>query len=298
MTKLPDFIIIGAMKCATSTLHEQLALQPGFFMSELKEPNFFSNDEIYAQGMNWYASNFEAAPVDAYCGESSTHYTKLPTYPETVARIVEHLPDVKLIYVMRHPIDRLVSQYIHQWSEDEISVEINRAIDLHSELIDYSRYSWQLEPYFEAFGADRILPVFFERLFSNSQEELERICRFLGYTQQPQWQENLEAQNVSSDRMRQSAWRDFIVEMPGLREIRQRLIPKEVRTWVRSLWTMKQRPQLQPQQVERLSAIFDEDLDVLGSWLGLDLSCQNFKAVVKSNSGSWVNPPIPVGRKN
>lgn len=297
MTKLPDFLIIGGMKCATSTLHEQLALQPGFFMSELKEPNFFSNDEIYARGMDWYASHFAAAPVDACCGESSTHYTKLPTYPETVARIVKHLPEVKLIYVMRHPIDRLISQYIHQWSEDEISTDINQAIDLHSELIDYSRYSWQLEPFFEAFGADRILPIFFERLFAYPQEELERICGFLGYTEEPKWQD-LEAQNVSSERMRPSAWRDFLVEMPGLREIRQRLIPKEVRTWVRNLWTLKQRPQLEPQQVERLSAIFNEDLQVLGSWLGLDLSCQNFKAAVKANSASWVNPPMSVGRRS
>ena len=54
MNKTPNFIIIGAMKCATSTLHEQLALQPGIFMSQLKEPNFFSNDEEYEKGWNWY----------------------------------------------------------------------------------------------------------------------------------------------------------------------------------------------------------------------------------------------------
>mgnify|MGYP000427219719 CR=1 FL=1 len=50
MKKLPNFIIIGAMKCATSSLHEQLNQQPGIFMSELKEPNFFSNDEEYNKG--------------------------------------------------------------------------------------------------------------------------------------------------------------------------------------------------------------------------------------------------------
>ena len=54
MDRLPDFIIIGAMKSATSTLHEQLAVQPGIFMSRPKEPNFFSNDEIVARGLDWY----------------------------------------------------------------------------------------------------------------------------------------------------------------------------------------------------------------------------------------------------
>ncbi|MGB3560491.1 MAG: sulfotransferase domain-containing protein, partial [Geitlerinemataceae cyanobacterium] len=121
MDKHPDFLIMGAMKCATSTLHEQLALQPGFFMSELKEPNFFSNDEQYARGMDWYLSLFQGAPEHSLCGESSTHYTKLPTYPNTIDRIGKHLPQVKLIYVMRHPIDRLVSQYVHEWSQGRVS---------------------------------------------------------------------------------------------------------------------------------------------------------------------------------
>ncbi len=104
MSKLPNFLIIGAMKCATSSLHEQLALQDGIFMTELKEPNFFSNDEEYTKGMSWYLSHFQDAQTEDLAGESSTHYTKLPTYPETITRIQEHLPNAKFIYVIRHPI--------------------------------------------------------------------------------------------------------------------------------------------------------------------------------------------------
>ncbi len=81
MSRLPDFIIIGAMKSATTTLHGLLASQPGVFMSTPKEPCFFSDDEVWARGVGWYASLFEAAPAGALLGESSTHYTKLPTYP-------------------------------------------------------------------------------------------------------------------------------------------------------------------------------------------------------------------------
>ena len=91
MNRLPDFIVMGAMKSATSTLHEQLSMQHGLFMSEEKEPNFFSNDEVYAKGLDWYSSLFANAPPGAACGESSTHYTKLPTYPQTVARMREAL---------------------------------------------------------------------------------------------------------------------------------------------------------------------------------------------------------------
>ena len=64
MIHRPDFIVIGAMKSATTTLHEQLARQPGIFMCHPKEPNFFSDDENYARGWGWYGSLFRAAGGD------------------------------------------------------------------------------------------------------------------------------------------------------------------------------------------------------------------------------------------
>ena len=59
LKRVPDFIIIGAMKCMTSTLHEQLAAQPGIQMSMPKEPCYFSDDAVYARGPEWYASLFD-----------------------------------------------------------------------------------------------------------------------------------------------------------------------------------------------------------------------------------------------
>ncbi|WP_107671156.1 sulfotransferase [Cyanothece sp. BG0011] len=289
MKKLPNFVIIGAMKCATSSLHEQLHQQPGIFMSELKEPNFFSNDEEYNKGLDWYLSHFEPANIDDLIGESSTHYTKLPTYPHTIERLQQHLPEAKFIYVMRHPINRLVSQYIHEWSQRVISLEINESLDHHPELIEYSLYTKQLQPYFDAFGQDRVLPIFFERMLTTPQTELEKICRFIGYTKHPQWDEELNASNVSSERMIKSAWRDAIVEAPGLKELRRLLIPKSFRTWVRSLWTMQKKPELTPENIKQLKAIFDQDLGVLGPWLGVELTCDNFQETVKTSSLDWVN---------
>ena len=167
MTSGPDFLIIGAMKCATSTLHDRLAQQPGVFMSEPKEPCFFSDDDVYAKGVDWYADLFVAAEASDLKGESSTHYTKLPTHPRTVERCAELLPPesgLKLIYVMRDPIDRVVSQYIHEWTMRLTDAPIDRAVDELPILVDYSRYAMQLTPWFEAYGKDRVLPVFFERL--------------------------------------------------------------------------------------------------------------------------------------
>ena len=173
--RLPDFIVIGAMKSATTTLHEQLARQSGLFMSRPKEPNFFSDDENYARGIEWYASFFAGAGDHLLLGESSTHYTKLPTHPHTVERMVRALPRVKLIYVMRHPIDRLTSHYLHEVTVGRISVGLEEAVERHPELVDYGRYSMQLEPYLRVYGPESILPVFFDRLVDQPDLELERL---------------------------------------------------------------------------------------------------------------------------
>jgi len=281
----PDFIIIGAMKCATSTLHEQLARQPGIFMSDPKEPNFFSNDEIYAKGLSWYESLFPQAEASAPAqgsgttlrGESSTHYTKLPTYPRTVERMSRALPDARLVYVMRHPVERLVSQYIHEWTQRNISTDIDEAVDRHPELVAYSRYAMQLEPYREAYGAEGVLPVFFEEVIARPRETLERVCRFVGYAGTPRWESSAGAANVSRERLRQSPLRDAVVDHPWVTFVRRRFIPKSVREWVKKPWRMEKRPELSPESVARLKEVFDEDLAILGGWLGMELDCDRFK---------------------
>lgn len=293
MSRGPDFIIIGAMKSATSTLHEQLAAQPGFFMSTPKEPCFFSNDEIYAKGEDWYRSLFEAAAPDDLCGESSTHYTKLPTYPHTLDRMRRMVPEARLIYMMRHPIDRLVSHYLHERLERRMEIPIDEAVARHPELTTYGCYSMQLEPFLDTYGPDRILPCFFERFVRHGQEELERICRFLGYPGTPRWQESAEATNVSSQRMRESPWRDAIVNAPVLSTLRKKLIPKSWRNWVRSFWYIKERPQLSESTTRRLEETFDADLARLGRWLGLELTCGNFREAARTAIPEWAPAAAP-----
>ena len=274
----PDFIIIGAMKCATSTLHEQLARQTNFFMSSPKEPNFFSDDENFERGLQWYRSCFQKPSDEGPCwvGESSTHYTKLPTYPHTVARLAEHLPDVRLIYVMRQPIDRLVSQYIHEWSMGNIRCDLDRAIDQHPELIAYSQYARQLAPYLEAFGSCHILPLFFERVRAFPQVEMLRIGRFLECPMDLRWDHELTPQNVSRDRMRKSPTRDALTRVPLAKGLLKTVLPTGVRERIKDRWRLSKRPQPSDENLARLRTLFDEDLRQLSDWLGASLNCDTF----------------------
>ena len=288
---MPHFFIIGAMKCATSTLHEQLAAQPGIFMSTPKEPNFFSDDDVHARGIYWYESLFADAPDDALCGESSTHYTKLPTHPHTIDRLAAALPEPKLIYVMRHPIDRLVSHYIHAWTTKETSSPIDKAIDELPELVDYGRYAMQLAPWIERFGHEAVLPVFLPRMRAEPQEQLSRIGRFIGMSHVPTWRNDVEAQNVSSKRLRESPARDFITNLPGVTSLRRKLVPRTVRDRIKKAWTMDRRPELSPRPRQRATEIFDEDLATLGHWLDADLTCDTFDELTRTRPLDWKETP-------
>lgn len=284
------------MKCATTTLHAQFAAQSGIYVPDkIHEPDYFNDDDRYARGNAWYASLFSGAETGDLIGDISTGYTKCPTDPRTVERMRQDLEQPRFVYIMRHPVDRLISHYIHDWSVGRIKDSIDEAVESHRPLIDYGRYAMQLRPYFDAFGSSQILPVFFERLIDASQLELERICAFIGYPGQPRWVNDQDRVNVSSTRMRRSPLRDAIVNAPVLRTIRRRLIPKGLREGVKRMWAIGERPQLSEATEQRVVEEFDSDLGELGDWLGIDLDCAKFKERVTSLEPAWTsNTPGPV----
>ncbi len=290
MGRRPDFILIGAMKAGTSTLHDQLAGHPGFFLSTPKEPCFFSDDDVWARGFDWYEGLFAAADRDAICGESSTHYTKRPTLDKAVTRLHDAVPDAKLIYLMRHPVDRLISHYMHEWSEGNISTSLDEAVEQHRELVDYGRYSYQLAPYREAFGAEQILPVFLERHLQDPAAELARVLRFLGCDVSVREEVLAQRSNVSGERMKKSAWRDRAMNLPGATWLRRTLLSESVRERIKSRWRLSERPALSPDARSAVEACFDEDLAILGSWLGVSLTCDTFRERVSAASLEWRRP--------
>jgi hypothetical protein len=290
--RLPNFLIIGAMKCGTSTLHEQLARRPGLFLSNPKEPNFFGDDACHARGLGWYGSLFAKAEPQQLCGESSTHYSKRPTFPHATSRIAATLPEVRVIYLMRDPLERIVSQYIHEWTEREVSGSLDRAVQGFPHLVAYSEYAYQLEPYLESLGADRVLPVFFERMAHDPRRVLEEVCAFIGdpSAEPAVWDPSVGRENVSSERMRQSPWRDALVHSPLGRALR-RIAPQGFRESVKGAWRMRSRPAFSPQLRSELESRIDRDLARLGRWLGVELTCRGWREQVLGLEPRWVDPP-------
>ena len=108
---LPNMIIIGGLKCGTTSIHHYLGLHPEIHMSKPKELNFFAAEQNWDLGFDWYESRFDnTVKIN---GESSPHYTNRPRFNGVAERIHKHIPDAKLIYMVRDPIKRILSHWVH-----------------------------------------------------------------------------------------------------------------------------------------------------------------------------------------
>lgn len=189
---LPTMLVIGAMKCGTSALHHYLSLHPDISMAREKEVNFFfgpdeapHGDEsewwrtgLWHRGPGWYADRFEEGY--AVRGESSPGYTD-PAHPEVAGRVARVLPGVRLVMLVRDPVQRAVSQWAHHVRDgDEPRPVAEAVLDPTSQYLDRSRYYASLRPFLSRFRREQLLVVVQERLLADRRAELARVFAHVG----------------------------------------------------------------------------------------------------------------------
>jgi hypothetical protein len=176
-------MIIGAAKCATSSICDWLRVHPEIFFTEPKEPGFFSCDEVYAKGFDWYESLFSAAGSRPIRGEGSNRYTMAEVYPRTIDRLTRYTRDLRLVYVVRDPLPRIVSYWIQKRSHggEEVHHDFNVAVRIQRpSLVDSTCYWQQLKPYREHYGDENILIAFYEDFARQPLDTMHAICRHIG----------------------------------------------------------------------------------------------------------------------
>ena len=178
--RLADFIVIGSAKSGTSTLFLYLQRHPQLYLPKRKEPNFFGKDENYAKGLDWYSSLFSSAQPHQLCGEASTDYAKFPKFPATVQRIAQTIPHVKLIYIMRHPVDRAYAYYRHVSRPSKVRETFEEHIARTNICLESSNYMMQIERYLQFFPKESFLFLLMEDLIDRPEETLPQVCRFIG----------------------------------------------------------------------------------------------------------------------
>lgn len=189
--RLPDFILAGAQKSGTTSLHNYLEKHHRvFFPKQPQELHFFDIDENYNKGLTYYEQFFaEVEPEHTAVGQTSPLYIY---EPETPSRIANLLPQVKLIFILRNPVDRAYSHYWHSVKkgyetlvfEEALAVETDRLEQGFEQRRNYSYvdrgyYYRQLKRFLQYFSAEQILVVLTENLSRETAQTIDKCCDFL-----------------------------------------------------------------------------------------------------------------------
>ena len=224
----PSFLVIGAQRCGSTTLHRYLSMHPRILPPLRKEVHYF--DFQYEKGPDWYLSHFPGLRNQLTAGlrritfEASPYYMVHPLAPE---RIKAFNPNMKLIAILRDPVDRALSHYHHEsrWGvetltfEDAIAAEPERLCGSerllkqaphyysfhhhHFSYLDRGRYARYLDPWLEQFPRRRLLILKSEDLFEDADSVINRVFAFLG----------LPDHRLSIDAAPRSAYRPMAPEL-------------------------------------------------------------------------------------
>lgn len=198
-TRLPDFIVCGAMKSGTTTLHRALEQHPKVFFAEdeihffdiddlLEHPNFswFKRGQWFTQRIEqdphaawqWYSSHFQDAGEGQLKGEDSTVYL---ASRRAAGRIALQEKPIKLIAMLRNPVDRAYSHYWHLVRSGRATYSFEDTLRYEPyTILNRSLYVEQLERLLAAVGRERVMIVVFENLIADRATVLNEVCDFLG----------------------------------------------------------------------------------------------------------------------
>jgi len=200
--RFPDLLIVGAMKSGTTTLFRDLEAHPGVFFPADKEPGNLGDDEVLTDaGRRRYAAMFARAGSDQVAAEASTAYTKRPDIEGSARRALEVCgPETRIVYIVRDPVMRLRSHHYHEFARGNMPRDIGEAVETHPELVSYSRYAWQIGPWIEAFGEDRVRIVPLEDYVADRRGMSSAMHRFLGLEARPDLIEPEKVHNKGDDK--------------------------------------------------------------------------------------------------
>jgi Sulfotransferase domain len=199
--RLPDFIIAGAPRSGTSWLYALARRHPQIAMAEpmTPEPKFFLVDELWQLGIDYYSEKwFDPLPAGRILGEKSTNYLESPEVP---ARIHSTLPRVKLVFLLRNPVDRAYSNYLWSCQNGLETETFERALELEEQRernlaphLRYARpnayfsrglYAEHLMRFYYRFAREQVLVLRYEDVGDRPEDIAAVFHRFLGVTEMP-----------------------------------------------------------------------------------------------------------------
>jgi hypothetical protein len=277
--ELPNLIIVGGLKCGTTSIHHYLGLHPEIQMSKPKELNFFARELNWDLGLDWYASRFDDR--FAVRGESSPHYTNLPRFEGVAERIEQHCPEARLIYMVRDPIKRILSHWVHATGAGYETRELAPTLsDPDSSYMCRSMYWMQLQPYLELFDRSQIELISQEELQREREQTMRRAFAFAGvdptFTSEQfdrEWEKSSAKQGDKYQVM------ERLVKLPGLRSFDRNFdrLPERLRWIVEKVVHDPEKPpapkpELPDDLLETLRGRFGTDVAALQEFAGREFA--------------------------
>lgn len=284
---LPTFFLAGVPKAGTTSLHSYLGEHPDIFMSEVKEPHYFSwEDDGWPQ---WavrerrdYEALFSSARSGQQRGESSTWTLYSEGAPRRIAKAVPH---ARIIAVLRNPTDRAFSNWAFNYGrgydlidtfEAALNAEPERIARGNAWHLHYTAaglYYAQVERYLELFNREQLLILLFEELSADTQTTVERVYDFLGVD--PTFRPDTNAVHNSTYLPRSRRLHNFLWRSNSLRSALKKVLPFGLSTFLGKQLRTRNRtapPRLAPKTRHRLNELFQDDVTSLSELLGRDLT--------------------------
>lgn len=258
----PDFVMIGAMKCATSTVSAYLEDHPDVFVSPGAEPNFFSDDANWAKGPDWYAEFFRDRADERLCGENSNDYASCLEHPLAAERMHAYCPDAKIILMVRHPVARIMSAWVQNRIDhgDAVPPTLERAIaEMPDRFVGQSLYWQALSSYRAHFPDDRIFIGFMEDMQADQPAFMARLCDFLGVPPAPE----IKRGHVNPSQGKRLPGKGYstLRRVPGAKAL-ARLLPRDIKRRIKDRLLSRKlddKPRMSPQVRADLEALLRED---------------------------------------
>jgi hypothetical protein len=268
---MPNLIIIGGLKCGTTSIHHYLGLHPEVQMSKPKELNFFVTELNWDLGLDWYQARFDDR--FAVRGESSPHYTNLPRFGGVAERIQRHCPDAKLLYMVRDPIERILSHWVHAKGAGYETGELDEVLARpDSAYMQRSMYWMQLQPYLELFDREGIEVITQEELQGDREGTMRRAFGFVG-VDEAFTHEQFDRQWEKSSAKQGDKYQ--VMELPGLRSFDRNFdrLPESLRWMVEKVVHDPEKPsapkpELSDELLGRLRGWFRDDVAGLQEFAG------------------------------
>lgn len=279
MASFPNFLIIGAPRSGTTLLYRNLARHPNVFMSPVKEPHYFTSHS--GVSLEAYQALFADAKDEAAIGEASTLYLYCPESP---AYIHERIPNVKLLAILRNPIERAYSHFLHHRRLGyETIADFGQALEAETKRKEaglspflYYRevglYGEQIVRYRDIFPDNQLLILLYEDLYATDLDAFSQILGFIGVERDFPF--NLSVNYNPSGNPRYRWLHRFLNEDNVLKTGIKRAIPTKMQEtlYLRALKFNLQATSMQPDVQSMLVEYYRSDIQKTSALIDRDLS--------------------------